>query len=152
MDSLLSIRGVSKYYDGVRALKDISIDLEAGKVRALVGENGAGKSTLIKIICGIIGHDGGTISIDGKQVELSNPLIAQKLGIRAVQQHFSLDESKTVAENLFMNHYPRTKMGTIDWKRMSADARKLLEEVGFPEVDPDALVSRISVEIGRAHV
>lgn len=145
MDALLSIRDVSKYYDGVRALHKINIDLEPGKVCALVGENGAGKSTLIKIICGIINHDGGTISIDGKSVVMSNPLVAQKLGVRAVQQHFSLDSSKTVAENLYMNDYPRTKIGTIDWKKMSQNARELLESVGFPDVDPDALVSDISV-------
>lgn len=145
MDTLLSIRDVSKYYDGVRALHKINIDLEHGKVCALVGENGAGKSTLIKIICGIINHDGGTISIEGKEVAMSNPLVARKLGVYAVQQHFSLDASKTVAENLYMNDYPRTRLGTIDWKKMTENARRLLESVGFPDVDPNARVADISV-------
>lgn len=145
MSALLSIQNVSKYYEGVRALHNVCLDIQAGQVCAIVGENGAGKSTLIKIICGVISHDGGTISIDGKVCKISNPLMAQNLGIRAVQQHFSLDASKTVAENLFMNDYPRTKIGTIDWKKMNRDAKVLLDEVGFSDVDPSAMVSDISV-------
>lgn len=145
MSSLLSIQGVSKYYEGVRALHNVNLDIKAGQVCALVGENGAGKSTLIKIICGIISHDGGTISIEGKECKINNPLTAQNLGIRAVQQHFSLDASKTVAENLFMNNYPRKRIGTIDWKKMNSDAKALLDDVGFSDVDPTAMVSDISV-------
>jgi ABC-type sugar transport system ATPase subunit len=145
MEALLSIRGVEKKYEGIHAVKNIDLDLKPGEVLALVGENGAGKSTLIKIICGVIGKDCGEIIIDGKSVVISNPLAAKKLGIHAVQQHFSLDATKTVAENLFLNNYPRTKLGTIDWKALSIKAREFLEDVGFPDVDPEAMVGNISV-------
>jgi ABC-type sugar transport system ATPase subunit len=144
-NALLSIRGVSKKYEGMYALKGIDMDLEPGTVRALVGENGAGKSTLIKIICGIIHKDGGEISLNGTPVSIPNPLAAKNLGIQAVQQHFSLDPSKTVAENLFLNNYPRTKFGMIDWKKLSSNAERLLTDMGFSEVDPEARVSDISV-------
>lgn len=145
MDALLSLRGVDKKYESVYALKGIDMDLERGTVRALVGENGAGKSTMIKIICGIIDKNAGTISIDGKPVNIDNPLAARKMGIYAVQQHFSLDPTKTVAENLFLNDYPRTKIGTINWKQLYKNAQALLERVGFPDVNPKAQVSTISV-------
>lgn len=145
MSTLLSLRGISKKFESVYALKDVNLDLEAGTVRALVGENGAGKSTMIMIICGILAKNSGHILVDGQEVNISNPLIAKKLGIEAVQQHFSLDPTKTVAENLYLNSYPRNAFNAINWKKLYSDASELLKSVGFPDVDPRALVSQISV-------
>lgn len=145
MKSLLSMKGITKRYSGVIALNNVDIELDYGEVLALVGENGAGKSTLIKTLCGIIEKDSGTISVDGNEVQISNPLDAQKVGIRSVQQHFSLVPTMSVAENLFFNDFPTNKMGVIDNKKMILNAKKLLESLGFGDIDPTQLVSDISV-------
>ncbi|MBN2829202.1 MAG: sugar ABC transporter ATP-binding protein, partial [Candidatus Cloacimonetes bacterium] len=145
MKSLLSIKGITKRYSGVMALNNVDIELAHGEVLAVVGENGAGKSTLIKAICGIIEKDNGTISVDGNEVRISNPLDAQQAGIRSVQQHFSLIPTMSVAENLFFNDFPLNKIGIISKEKMELDARELLESLGFNDLDPSQLVSDISV-------
>ena len=81
MKPLLSLKGITKKYSGITVLNQVDIELNQGEVLALVGENGAGKSTLIKIICGSIRKDEGSIRMDGKEVSISGPLDAQKLGI-----------------------------------------------------------------------
>src|SRR5215204_3998195 len=78
---LLRADGISKAYAGVQALRDVSLDLRAGEVHAIVGENGAGKSTLIRILTGAVQPDSGTLSIDGSAVARHGPLAARELGI-----------------------------------------------------------------------
>ncbi len=145
MKSLLSMKGITKRYPGVVALNHVDLELDKGEVLALVGENGAGKSTLIKTLCGVIRKDEGTISIDGEEVHISNPLDAQKAGIRAVQQHFSLIPTMSVAENLFFSELPINKARILDRKRMNREAKELLDSLGFGDLDPTKLVSDISV-------
>lgn len=145
MKSLLSMKGITKRYPGVVALNHVNLELKSGQVLALVGENGAGKSTLIKSLCGVIRRDEGTISINGEEVQISSPLDAQKAGIRAVQQHFSLIPTMSVAENLFFSDLPLKKGRYLDRKKMNQDAKNLLESLGFGDLDPTELVSEISV-------
>ena len=145
MKPLLLMRGITKRYPGVVALNHVDLELKSGEVLALVGENGAGKSTLIKTLCGIIQRDEGTISISGEEVQISNPMDAQKAGIRAVQQHFSLIPTMSVAENLFFSDLPVNKWQLLDKKRMNREAGELLESLGFGDIDPSELVSEISV-------
>lgn len=145
MKSLLSMKGITKRYPGVVALNHVDLELGSGEVLALVGENGAGKSTLIKTLCGVIRKDEGSISIDGEEVQIQSPLDAQKVGIRAVQQHFSLIPTMSVAENLFFSDLPLKKGRILDRKKMNGEAKKLLESLGFGDLDPTQLVSEISV-------
>ncbi len=145
MDILLSMKNIHKRFSGVHALKGVNLELKKGEVLSVVGENGAGKSTLMNILCGSIRKDEGEIWIENKKVEISNPLTSQKLGISAVQQHFSLIPTKSVAENLFFNDFPMKSLRRIDWKKMKKDAQELLESCGFGDVSADALISDISV-------
>lgn len=145
MTPLLHMKGITKQYSGVTALNNVELKLNAGEVLALVGENGAGKSTLIKVLCGIISKDAGTILIDGKEAPIKSPLDAQKCGVRSVQQHFSLIPTMSVAENLYYNDFPMKFGGRIDFKEMNKKAGELLESLGFGDIDPTSLVSDLPV-------
>src|ERR1700737_381023 len=95
---ILRANGVSKSYAGVRALKNVSFDVRAGEVHALVGENGAGKSTLIKVLTGAVQPDEGAIELDGQVVRHNSPAHARALGIAAIYQPPALFPDLTVAE------------------------------------------------------
>ncbi len=145
MKPLLSLKGITKKYSGITVLNQVDIEVNRGQVLALVGENGAGKSTLIKIICGSIQKDGGSICVDGKEVNISGPLDAQRLGIFSVQQHFSLIPTADVAENLFFDDFPMKKARLIDRKKMHEEAKNLLNSLGFSGIDTTQLISELSV-------
>src|SRR5258708_34846909 len=97
---LLSLRGVTKRFGGVRALRGVDFELHAGEVHALLGENGAGKSTLIKIVTGAIAPNEGTIAIAGETVAGLTPTSARALGIACIYQQPALFPDLTVAENI----------------------------------------------------
>ena len=97
---LLRLEGLTKAYPGVVANSDVSFDIEAGEVHALLGENGAGKSTLVKIIYGLVKPDRGQMKLNERNFMPSEPQIARAAGIGMVFQHFSLFDALTVAENI----------------------------------------------------
>src|SRR6266550_1054318 len=96
----LSMLGITKHYDAIAALTDVSFDVLPGEVHALLGENGAGKSTLMNVASGATAPDGGTIVFDGVPVDRLTPAVAQELGIAIVHQHPALLPDMTVAENV----------------------------------------------------
>jgi ribose transport system ATP-binding protein len=153
--TVLEMTHISKSFPGVRALEDVSLDLAAGEVLAVVGENGAGKSTLIKILSGVYGTDTGEISLQGRRVALRGPKDAMDRGINTIYQETSLVQEITVAENIFLGRQPTAAGGRIDWKRMLDSARGILERLSIP-LSPSALVSSLSpaqqqlVEIAKA--
>jgi ABC-type sugar transport system ATPase subunit len=114
-------------------------------VHALLGENGAGKSTLIKIIAGVIAPDGGEIKVSGQPVRFASPREAAQHGIATVYQELLLFPELTVAENIFIGHAPRGRWGKLDWHRMRAKARALLDSLDSHDLDVDAVVGRLSV-------
>ena len=108
---VVSMDAITKTFPGVKALDQVRLDLYPGQVTALVGENGAGKSTTVKILTGIYRPDGGTIRIDGNPVDLTTPNDAAASGITAIHQETVLFDELSVAENIFIGHAPRTRLG-----------------------------------------
>ena len=111
---MLSLSGITKTFPGVRALSDVSLNLFAGKVTALVGENGAGKSTVVKVLTGIYQPDAGDIQIAGQAVQFPDPQSAESAGVTAIHQETVLFDELSVAENIFLGHAPKGKCGLID--------------------------------------
>ena len=130
--SLLKVEHLDKKFGRHYALQDVTFELTAGEVHALVGENGAGKSTLIKTITGLYAPDGGSILWKGKPVAISDPAAARRLGVNVVHQDRHLIPGFTGYENLYLGlDYPNAGFGFgIDWKRMKERARSLAEQLG----------------------
>jgi len=140
----LEMHHISKQFNGVFVLQDISIQIKPGEVHALVGENGAGKSTLIKILSGAYTKDAGEIYIDGQKVNITSPLDAKKLGIAVIYQEFMLAPDLSVAENIFIDKLAGNKR-FINWKKLRNDAKKQLEDLGFTDIPVMAKVRDLSV-------
>jgi rhamnose transport system ATP-binding protein len=145
MTPLVELSNISKSFVGVRVVNDVSFDVRPGEVHALVGENGAGKSTLIKIIAGVHTPDSGTIKINGEEMRFATPGQAVKAGIAIVYQELLLFPELSVAENIFLNHAPRTKWRALDWAEMRKRARVLLDDLDSHHLDVDAKVGTLSV-------
>jgi ribose transport system ATP-binding protein len=126
---LLEMRGMQKSFPGVQALRGVSLRLEAGEVRALVGENGAGKSTLMNVLSGAFSDYGGEILIDGEPVSPRSPREAQHRGIAMIHQELLLVPELPIADNIFLGRELRTRWGTRDRSRMQREAAKLLAEL-----------------------
>ncbi len=121
-DVLLEMRGISKTFGGIHALRDVSLRCRRGTVHALLGENGAGKSTLIKILAGAYQADGGTIEFAGESYTHLTTRRALALGIRIIYQELNLLPYMTVAENIFLGDEPRTGVGLVDTGAMRRQA------------------------------
>ena len=101
---ILELKGVSKYFPGVKALDNVHFQLKPGEIHALMGENGAGKSTFIKVITGVHIPEEGEIYFNGEKVSFKNTREAQALGIAAIYQNSTAYPDLTVAENIFIGH------------------------------------------------
>ena len=141
---VLEMRGITKRYPGVVANSDISLDVRAGEIHALLGENGAGKSTLMNILYGLAVPDEGEILLRGTPVEIDGPNDAMRRGISMVHQHFMLVPVLSVAENILLGEEPMANPVFLDRRDAHARIRKLGQQFGF-EVDPDAKVGSLSV-------
>jgi ribose transport system ATP-binding protein len=130
--ALLEMRGITKAFPGVVALRDVDFDLRAGEVHVLVGENGAGKSTLIKILSGVHRADRGMIFLEGREVHIGSPREAQHAGISTVYQEFNLIPQLRVDENLFLGQEPAGPFGWIDRIRRARAAESLLRSLEVP--------------------
>ncbi|MDZ5621467.1 ATP-binding cassette domain-containing protein [Nocardioides sp. HM23] len=122
---VLSLGGINKRFGAVQALTDVSLDVHAGEVVALVGDNGAGKSTLVKTIAGVYQPDSGSIQLGGQQVAITTPSAAQHLGIATVFQDLALCDNLDVVANLFLGkeHHRGTLMNEVT---MEKEAWRLL--------------------------
>ena len=129
--AVLEMRGICKYFPGVRALQDVDFTLRKGEIHALMGENGAGKSTLIKVLTGVYPKDGGEVRIEGVDgpAVIRSPQDAQNVGISTVYQEITLCPNLSVAENMYIG---RTKGGLTNWRKMNQGAGKILESLGIP--------------------
>ena len=142
-DNILEVRGISKRFGGIEALKDISFSVRRGEVHALVGENGAGKSTFIKILTGAHAPSGGTISFDGKEYPYLTPALALDIGITAIYQEFNLIPFLSVSENIYFG-CELMKNGLLDYKSMNRNTKELFKEIGM-EQEPRKRVQSMGV-------
>nr|WP_246629347.1 ABC transporter ATP-binding protein [Mesobacillus maritimus] len=137
---MLNIR---KEFSGFVANDNITLQLKKGEIHALLGENGAGKSTLMNVLFGLYQPEKGEIKVKGETVKITDPNVANDLGIGMVHQHFMLVDTFTVTENIILGK-ETTKGGVIDIKTAEDEVRKISERYGLA-VDPQAKISNISV-------
>ena len=143
MDYIVEMLNITKGFPGIVANDDITVQLKKGEVHALLGENGAGKSTLMSILFGLYKPDSGRIVVRGKEVAITNPNIANTLGIGMVHQHFKLVHNFTVTENIILGMEP-----TVGPMLQTRDAAKRIKDLSIQyglNVDPDARIEDVSV-------
>ena len=145
MTAMLEMRGVSKSFAGVQALRDVNFTVEAGQIHALVGENGAGKSTLMRVLSGVYpyGSYEGTIIFDGEERRFRDINDSEALGMTIIHQELALIPLMSIAENIFLSH-PPARIGVIDRDAVYRRTRELLAQVGLRE-SPDTLVTDLGV-------
>ncbi len=128
---LLRLEGISKQFNKVEVLKNVSFDLNVGEVHALVGENGAGKSTLIKIISGVYNKDAGRMFYQGKEVDVQTPHEAFRLGISTIHQEFNLVPYLDAPSNIFLGREPIGKVGYVKKREIQRNAEQLFKRIGY---------------------
>ena len=145
---VLTARGISMTFPGVKALENVDFTLRKGEIHALMGENGAGKSTLIKCLTGINDFEAGEIHVDGIEGPVKNHSTrdAQNVGISTVYQEVNLCPNLSVAENLFIGREPMTKYHTIDRKACNLRSQKIMDELGI-SVDVTSNLENYSLAI-----
>lgn len=142
---LLELTGATVRFGADAVLDGVDFRLFPGEVHSLMGENGAGKSTLIKTISGALALDEGVLRLDGVEVHFSSPHAAQAAGISTVYQEIDLLPNLSVAENIWLGREPR-RFGGIDWRRMRADSRALLVDLGL-DIDPASTLGTHSLAV-----
>lgn len=145
---LITMRDITKTFPGVVALDHARLTVRRGEIHALMGENGAGKSTIIKCLTGVYERDSGDVHMEGVEGNIFNhsTMDAQKIGIATVYQEVNLCPNLSVAENLFIGREPRTRLHTIDWRKMNRMARELMERLQI-EVDVTETLENYSIAI-----
>jgi putative multiple sugar transport system ATP-binding protein len=145
MTAILEMRGISKSFPGVKALRNVNLAVEAGEIHAICGENGAGKSTLMKVLSGVYPHGSyeGDIFYDGEMRQFAEISDSERLGIIIIHQELALVPLLSIAENIFLGHEPAV-MGVIDWDEAFRRTRELLLKVGLNEA-PDTLITHLGV-------
>lgn len=144
-ENILEMRNITKTFPGVKALVDVSLNVQRGEIHAICGENGAGKSTLMKVLSGVYPHGSyeGEIVFQGRVINLKNIRESEHLGIVIIHQELALSPHLSIAENIFLNNEIKTK-GLVNWNRTNLEAQKLLAKVGLAD-DPNTPANKIGV-------
>ncbi|WP_077489054.1 multiple monosaccharide ABC transporter ATP-binding protein [Sinomonas mesophila] len=142
---ILSMRGITKTFPGVKALQDVNLDVNRGEVHAICGENGAGKSTLMKVLSGVYPHSSfeGEILFEGEPCHFSNITDSEKRGIVIIHQELALSPYLSIAENIYLGNEQASR-GWVDWQKTNLEASKLLARVGLSE-NPATPIQHITV-------
>ena len=139
----VQMTGICKSFGGINALNDVSLELRAGEIHALMGENGAGKSTLMRIMSGVYQADAGEIMIEGEKKQMLSPKDGIDNGISVIWQEFSLMPHLTVAENILIDEL-NTGKKIVNWSEFYRKARAILDELGYSNIDERSAVGSLS--------
>ncbi|WP_455581021.1 sugar ABC transporter ATP-binding protein [Dysosmobacter sp.] len=142
--ALLEMRDISKAFPGVKALDNVSLTVRPGTVHALMGENGAGKSTLMKCLFGIYAKDGGTITLEGREINFKSSKEALENGVAMVHQELNQALTRTVTDNLWLGRYPKVGGIMVSESIMRRRTREIFEQLEV-HVDPRAIMSTLPV-------
>lgn len=145
-DTALQLNGVKKSFTGVEVLHGLDFNVWKGEILGLVGENGAGKSTLMNIIGGIFPMDSGSMKLFGEPYKPHNPLTAMQKGIAFIHQELNLFSNLSVAENMFIDEFPKNSFGFINKKKMRIITHDCINRFSLP-VQPDTRVGTLSTGI-----
>lgn len=140
---ILEVKQVNKSFGATKALQNVNLVLEKGKIHSLVGRNGAGKSTLVNVIAGVLKQDDGQVLYNGQDISDLSLKDRQRMGIRLVTQHASIVPDLDVAENISIGLWPKNNRRMVDWKTMHMRAQEVMREFGL-EVDSHQLVRRLT--------
>lgn len=144
---LLKAEHIDKRFGITHAVNDVSITINAGETRALIGENGSGKSTFCQMLCGIYSIGGGTFTLDGQEMHVKNQVEANKLGVSIIVQEMGTLSGLTVAENIFLGHEdPFMHYGIKDTHAMIKEGQRLLDEYGFTNIRAGAMIDSYNFE------
>lgn len=143
-DVLLQMTDISKEFPGVKALDHVSLTVKRGTVHALMGENGAGKSTLMKCLFGMYSRDGGTITLEGKEINFKNSKEALENGVAMVHQELNQALKRNVMDNIWLGRYPKKGGVMVDEKKIYNDTKELFKELNI-DVDPKRVMSTMPV-------
>lgn len=143
LDYIVKMKHIYKSFPGVKALDDVSFNLKAGEVMALLGENGAGKSTLVKVLSGVYTRDSGEITIFGEPAADLTPKKAQELGVAIIHQELNMCAHLSVAENIFLGR-EKTHSGVLSNKEMERQAKVILDRLNI-DISPDTIVGDLAV-------
>ncbi len=144
MTAFLQLDRISRAFQGVQALREVSFSVDAGTVHALIGENGAGKSTLIKILSGALAADSGALLLDGQLYRPRDPRDALRMGLATIYQELNLLPARSVLANLMLGQEP-TRHGLIDGKRARAAAQRILEQLQADFISLDAPLHELTL-------
>lgn len=145
--TLLVAEHIDKRFGSTHAVNDVSLNIAAGEVRALIGENGSGKSTFCQMLCGIYTIGGGKFTLDGQELHIKNQVEANDAGISIIVQEMGTLSGLTVAENIYLGHEePFVHMGVKDTRAMNREAQKLLDDYGFGRIKAGAMIDRYNFE------
>ena len=147
MSTLLKAEHIDKRFGITHAVNDVSLTIDAGEIRALIGENGSGKSTFCQMLCGIYSIGGGTFTLDGQAMSVRNQVEANNMGVSIIVQEMGTLSGLTVAENIFLGHEePFMHWGIKDTRAMIREGQKLLDEYGFNKIRAGAMIDSYNFE------
>jgi len=146
--SMIRCEKLNKWYGGIHALKDVSVDIKKGESVGLVGDNGAGKSTFIKILSGVHKQDSGNFYFDGKLTHIKNAKDSMRLGIETIYQDSALAPTLSIARNLFVGREPTNynigSFGLMDRSKMATEALESIKRVELDLRSAEDLVETLS--------
>lgn len=145
--TMLVAEHIDKRFGMTHAVNDVSVTIDAGEIRALIGENGSGKSTFCQMLCGIYTIGGGKFTLDGEELHIKNQVEANDEGISIIVQEMGTLSGLTVAENIYLGHeQPFMHYGVKDTRAMNREAQKLLDSYGFGRIKAGSMIDRYNFE------